>query len=112
MQLYGYLEAWLIQPVLMACRWLGVDRVFLTENAADPEMELVGSPALEKFIKDGFLHLETEAQPYAQIKVYDKCIREQRQNYNWIAFFDLDEFLVVRECVFVPVYGSTVLYTR
>jgi hypothetical protein len=86
----------------MVCRWLGMDRVFLTENAADSGKELVGSPALKKFTGDGFLQLETVAEPHAQRKVYEKCIREQRLHYNWIAFFDLDEFLVVRECVFMP----------
>jgi hypothetical protein len=96
----------------MVCRWLGVDRVFLTENAADPEKDLVGSPALETFIKDGFLQLESDAKPYAQIRVYNKCIREQRLHYNWIAFFDIDEFLVVRECVFVPLYCRNVSSVR
>jgi hypothetical protein len=91
----------------MVCRWLGVDRVFLTENAPEPGMELVGSPALETFIEDGFLQLESEPKPYAQIKAYRKCIQEQRQNYNWIAFFDMDEFLVVRECVFVSFTVTT-----
>jgi hypothetical protein len=75
-----------------------VDRVFLTENAPDPGTELVGSPALQKFVDEGFLQLASEPKPYAQIQVYETCIREQRLNFNWIAFFDMDEFLVVREC--------------
>jgi hypothetical protein len=75
-----------------------VDRVFLTENAPEPGTELVNSPALDKFVKEGFLKLGSEPKPYAQTKVYGQCICEQRLNFNWIAFFDMDEFLVVREC--------------
>jgi hypothetical protein len=75
-----------------------VDRVFLTENAPEPGTELVNSPVLEKFVKEGFLKLASEPKPHAQTPVYGKCIREQWLNFNWIAFFDMDEFLVVREC--------------
>jgi hypothetical protein len=81
-------------------RWLGVDRVYLTENAHELERTLAKSPALKAFADEGFLKLLLEPEPHAQIKVYDRCIRDLRSKYNWIAFFDLDEFLVVRECVY------------
>jgi hypothetical protein len=90
----------LIQQALVLCRWLGIDRIFLTENAATPGTELVGSPAIQNFTSNGFLQLESEPRPQAQLKVYAKCIRELRPKYNWIAFFDLDEFMAVRDkCV-------------
>lgn len=33
----------------------------------------------------------------AQLAVYWRCVQEQRANFNWLAFFDLDEFLLLRE---------------
>lgn len=87
-----------VEGIAVICRWLGVDKVFLTENAAEPGTELIGSPHLEEFTKSGFLQLAAEPKPHAQLAVYNRCIQELRLQYNWIAFFDLDEILVVREC--------------
>jgi hypothetical protein len=33
----------------------------------------------------------------AQLKVYAWCAEEQRERFNWLAFFDMDEFLVIRD---------------
>jgi hypothetical protein len=57
---------------------------------------MAGSSALKGFTSD-FLQLNIEPRPHAQIMVYDRCIRELRESYNWIAFVDLDEFLAVRD---------------
>jgi hypothetical protein len=76
-----------------------VDRIFLTENSPEPAADLVESPVFKRYRADGFVQLETEPEPHAQIKVYRKCLREHGSAYNWMAFFDLDEFLFVRECV-------------
>jgi hypothetical protein len=79
-----------------------VDHVYLTEIVLGSE-----SGVLKPFTTDGFLHLSTHAitlhdshlfKADALLPVYDKCIRELKPKYNWIAFFDLNEFLLVREC--------------
>jgi hypothetical protein len=89
-------------------RWIGVDKVFLTDNAPKSALNvsLLGSPALGKFTENGFLQLDTESKPHAQLAVYQKCILNHARKYNWMAFFDLDEFLVVRECASLPFYNS------
>lgn len=69
----------------------------MTEMAADPA--LVGSPVLQKFTQDGFLKLDSNQDPHAPLAFYETCVSEQKLNYNWMAFLDLDEFLVVRGCV-------------
>ena len=88
------------------CRWLGVDKVLLTENDETPTLER----DLADFIESGFLDYRLDPRPHAQQLVYDDCITEHRDQYNWMAFFDLDEFLVVRdECAAPP---SASLFVR
>ena len=43
-----------------------------------------------------FLSLRRERTQKAQLKAYAWCAEEQRAAFNWIAFFDHDEFLVLR----------------
>jgi hypothetical protein len=76
------------------CRWLGVDHVYLTEN--DP----TGRPmkaAIQDFIDEGFVSFDVQQRPQAQLRVYAKCVQGYSHLYNWMAFFDLDEFLVLRD---------------
>lgn len=32
-----------------------------------------------------------------QVKCYNECYNEIKQDYNWVAFFDVDEFLVLKK---------------
>jgi hypothetical protein len=89
--------------VSMLCRWLGVDRIFLTENAPEPGRALAEMPDLKKFTRNGFLKLDSDQRAHAQLATYSKCIKKLKPRFDWIAFFDLDEFLVVRDqCASVP----------
>ena len=77
-------------------RWLGVDHVYLTENnSAHPIKE-----AIADFVKGGFVTYRTESTPFAQIMVYKWCFNQHRKSHNWMAFFDADEYLMIRDkCV-------------
>lgn len=77
-------------------RWLGVDHVFLTDNEPDPALSLLGAPELSPFTASGFLSLRAKRMPQAQMSVYRNCIKKHAPAYNWMAFFDLDEFLILR----------------
>lgn len=77
-------------------RWIGVETVYLTENLpGKPEMR----GPLKQYIDEGFVVYTHEPHPQAQIRVWTSCL-QHRAKHNWIAFFDADEFLILREgCV-------------
>lgn len=79
--------------VLVICRWLGVDHVYLSENAATPSSTLRAE--LASFVRSGFLTYATELMPRSQLKVYYDCMTNHYHKHNWLAFFDIDEFLML-----------------
>lgn len=81
--------------VLAPRRWLGVDHVFLWDN--NSEGGEAQRRVLARAFPRSFLSLYSEQEPRGQLKAYAWCAEDQRASYNWIAFFDLDEFLVVRD---------------
>lgn len=74
-------------------RWLGVDHVYLSENAASPTSALRAE--LDSFVKSGFLTYTTEPMPRSQLKAYYDCMTQNYDKHNWLAFFDIDEFLIL-----------------
>lgn len=76
-------------------RWLGVDHVFLTDN--NLENHDMPREEVEDLVSSGFLTLSREQRPFSQMPVYRRCLEHHRGAFNWMAFFDLDEFLLVRE---------------
>lgn len=78
-------------------RWLGVDHIYLTENGPTPPASLVEE--LQEFIDDGFITFRVDPRPMFQQTIYVDCMTQQRHKHNWMAFIDLDEFIVLRECV-------------
>lgn len=75
------------------CRWLGVDHVYLTENGSKQPIE----DDIADFIESGFVTYKWMDEPHAQMAVFYDCLKEHRSHHNWIAFFDADEYLVVRD---------------
>eukprot|EP00892_Ulva_mutabilis_P000848 jgi/Ulvmu1/10764/UM068_0054.1 len=84
-----------VREWLLYYRWLGVDHVYLTENA--PTVPERMRADLRDFVSDGFLTLATEPIPRAQTKVYYDCMSSHYHKHNWLAFFDMDEYLVIVE---------------
>jgi hypothetical protein len=78
----------------MPCRWLGFDHIFLTDNGSGNGPDMIQQ--LKSEFPDSFLTLRSEAAPRAQMKTYAWCAEEQREHYNWMAFFDLDEYLIIQ----------------
>lgn len=75
------------------CRWMGVNHIFLTDNNSEGGKAMVEQLKLE--FPPSFLTLQVEELEHAQMKHYAWCAEEQRDKYNWMGFFDLDEFLYV-----------------
>jgi hypothetical protein len=76
------------------CRWLGVAHIYLTENSPVESATLL--PGLQSYVDEGFVSYRIEPRPHAQIQIYEKCLLEYRHHHNWLAFFDADEFLILR----------------
>jgi hypothetical protein len=58
---------------------------------------MANGSAAEQRVSRLYLTIQQERMTKAQLKIYAWCAAEQRENYNWIAFFDLDESLVLRD---------------
>lgn len=76
---------------------MGVDHVFLTDNNSEGGKDMVKQ--LRSEFPPWFLTVQIEEMEHAQMKHYAWCAEEQRDKYNWIGFFDLDEYLYVNGCV-------------
>lgn len=79
-------------------RWIGFDRVFLRENAASVPAALAAR--LQPYIDSGFLDLGPLPGPKhpLQNRWYNRCSKpDLAGQYSWVAFVDLDEYIVVLE---------------
>ena len=83
-------------------RWLGVDKVFLRENTAQVPPGL--QQRLAPFVESGFLDLGAlpGAKHPLQNRWYNRCSKPDMAGmHSWVAFIDLDEFMVVLDkCAF------------
>eukprot|EP00892_Ulva_mutabilis_P012232 jgi/Ulvmu1/9381/UM051_0008.1 len=76
-------------------RWLGVEHIYLADTGDEPNAALPHQ--LRDFVKDGFVTLREDAGGKSRTAVYYDCMVDHRHKYNWIAFIDTDEFIVVRK---------------
>lgn len=76
-------------------QWLGVDHVFLTDNDSKDSNSIENT--LKNAFPSDFLTFRTEQTPKAQLKAYAWCASEHREDFNWMAFFDVDEYLLLRD---------------
>lgn len=73
-----------------------MDHIYLTENGPTPPDSFVSE--IEEFIDDGFVTFKSDPRPSFQQTIYVDCMNQHRHKHNWMAFIDLDEFIVLREC--------------
>lgn len=77
-------------------RWLGVEHVFLTDNAQGDEV-VMGSQ-LQDFVDEGFLTFTHEPASRLLVLVRWRCLQAARKRgVNWLANIDLDEYIVLRD---------------
>lgn len=71
---------------------LGFDKIFLYDNNYDGEEYL--EEAIGDFVNLGFVEITNfRNKPIAQLEAYNDCYQKHGDEYEWIAFFDVDEFL-------------------
>ena len=76
-----------------------MNHVYLTDNDSADGARLMAQ--LRREFPARYLTLRSDTVPHAQMRTYAWCAEERRTFHNWMAFFDLDEFLVLdSRCAF------------
>ena len=71
---------------------LGVDKFFIYDNNYDDEEHF--EEVLQKYIDDGIVEIiDYRNKSYCQVQSYQDCYDKHGKEYDWICFFDFDEFL-------------------
>lgn len=71
-----------------------MDHVYLWDNGSADRARL--EVALRQQFAGDYLTLAFDAQPRAQMKIYGTCMELYREQYNWLALIDVDEYIVLR----------------
>ena len=75
---------------------LGVKTIFLYDNNDDNKDEKY-SNILHSYLKCGFVKIiNVRGMKGFQLKAYDDCITKNKNKYDWLFFFDADEYLYIK----------------
>lgn len=98
---------------------LGVDNIILYDNndVDGPIAENIRDiPEIAEMIDSGFIiHHKIPGESVAQVKYYTQCYKDYGEQYDWIMFFDIDEFLTIDpnlECNNVKEYLALEIYDK
>ena len=73
---------------------LGFDKIFIYDNNHDWEEHF--EDVLQSYINDEFVEItDFRNKEAAQLSAYNDCYEKHNNEYDWIAFFDFDEFLTL-----------------
>ena len=73
----------------------GVDKIFLYDNNEKNDERF--DQILNEYIKSGFVEIiDFRGLERAQVKEYQDCYQKTYKEYDWIIFFDMDEFIFLR----------------
>lgn len=89
-----YIQEWLSFYLIH-----GVSKFFLYDNSVlnSTENELFRD-AVKPFVEAGFVNVRIwSSKGYDQLAAYNDCLDRGKVYYDWLAFFDIDEYLVVNE---------------
>ena len=71
---------------------LGVDKIFLYDNNYDDEEHF--EDVINDYIENGFVEItDFRNKSICQLEAYQDCYDRRSKEYDWICFFDIDEFL-------------------
>lgn len=73
---------------------LGFDKIFIYDNNRNGEEYF--EDVLQQYIDDDFVEItDFRNKQVCQLQAYTDCYNKHNKDYDWIAFFDFDEFLVL-----------------
>ena len=83
-----------IKEFLNHYKELGVDKVFLHDNNDIGNKNESFENEIPEFIKDDFVEIiNYRGKEHPQFKIYTKCYQNNYKKYDWLIFFDIDEFI-------------------
>jgi hypothetical protein len=83
-----------IKEFLNHYKELGVDKVFLHDNNDIGNKNESFENEIPEFIKDDFVEIiNYRGKVHPQFKIYTKCYQNNYKKYDWLIFFDIDEFI-------------------
>ena len=73
---------------------LGITNICLYDNNYDGEEDF--NDVIGDYISNGFVILKDyRNKKVCQLEAYDECYKKYGKEYDWIAFFDIDEFMFI-----------------
>ena len=83
-----------IKEFLDYYKQIGVDKIFLYDNNDIGYKNESFDEIISEYIKDGFVNvINYKGEKYPQFKIYTDCYRKNNKIYDWLIFFDIDEFI-------------------
>ena len=73
----------------------GVDKIFLYDNNEQNNEKF--EDIIFDYIKDGFVELiNYRGKKKVQLEAFNDCYQKNNKKYNWLIFYDIDEFLYLK----------------
>lgn len=105
----GKMENDYIREFVEYYKKLGFDNICLYDNN-DPDGERF-EDVIGDYIKSGFVILkDVRGKKLAQIPAYTDCYNQYKDKYDWIAIFDIDEFLHIDNGMNIKQFLSQDMY--
>ena len=71
---------------------MGVDKIFIYDNNEKNGEKF--DDVLSEYIKEGFIEIFNYRGKIApQLTVFEQCYNKYKKEYDWLIFFDIDEFI-------------------
>ena len=101
----GRLENAYIREFVEYYKILGVTNICLFDNNYDGEEDF--NDVIGDYINDGFVILKNyRNRKVCQLAAYNECYRTYGEEYDWIMFFDIDEFMFINNDKTIEEYLS------
>ena len=71
-----------------------MDKIFLHDNNEIESTNESFETQISEYIKNGYVEIiNYRGRKYPQFEIYSECFKKNHKNYNWLMFFDIDEFI-------------------
>lgn len=89
------------------CRWIGVDTFYIREHGNETSRDTLA--VLEPYERAGVLDFDIipATVPGLQTRWYNQCSKLASRRHAWVAFIDVDEFIVVLDKCAPPPLRAT-----
>lgn len=85
---HPFIREWIHHHLLV-----GAEKIIIFDNQSSPSLR----STLREYVEHGFVDLFEIPGKEQQMIAYDCCLREYEEKSKWIAFIDVDEFLIPKK---------------